>query len=67
MAVDTQEWLRLIEQEYLKEYITAGGGAVKFVIANQIQLKAVSEALTELAEKTALLTQSSTLRQQSCT
>jgi hypothetical protein len=54
MAVDTQEWLRLIEQEYLKEYITAGGGAVKFVIANQIQLKAVSEALTELAEKNGL-------------
>lgn len=51
MAVDTQEWLRLIEQEYLKEYITAGGGAVKFVVADEIQLTAVSEALSELAER----------------
>ena len=49
MAVDTQEWLGLIEREYLGGYIDGGGGAVKFVVADEQQLAAIGGALSALS------------------
>lgn len=34
MAVASQEWLKLIEQEYISSFIIGGGAAVKFVVAD---------------------------------
>jgi len=49
MAVDTQEWLGLIEREYLGGYIDGGGGAVKFVVGDEQQLAAIGGALSALS------------------
>jgi hypothetical protein len=34
MAIASQEWLNLIEQEYVGSFIVGGGAAVKFVVAD---------------------------------
>jgi len=51
MAVEAKEWLDLIEREYLGDFIDAGGGAVKFVVADRDQLATVVQSLAELAER----------------
>jgi len=38
MTVAAQEWLDLIEREYLRDFVTDGGAAVKFVVADADQL-----------------------------
>jgi len=35
MAVVLQEWLDLMDREYLQDFVDAGGSAVKFVVANE--------------------------------
>ena len=54
MAVAIHEWLELIEREYLTDYITAGGGAVKFVVCDAHQLLIVARVLGLLAERDGL-------------
>ena len=49
MAITAREWLELIEREYLTDFITAGGGAVKFVVGDPHQLKIVARVLEVLS------------------
>ena len=51
MAVAAHEWLELIEREYLIDFITAGGGAVKFVVGDAHQLMVVARVLDLLSER----------------
>ncbi|MBV8091250.1 MAG: hypothetical protein JO139_17100, partial [Alphaproteobacteria bacterium] len=49
MAVIAREWLELIEREYLGDFITAGGSAVKFVVGDAHQIKIVTRVLELLS------------------
>jgi hypothetical protein len=51
MAVAVREWLELIEREYLSDFITAGGGAVKFAVGDAHQLMVVARVLDLLSER----------------
>jgi hypothetical protein len=51
MAIATQEWLDLIECEYLRDFVTGGGAGVKFAVGQSDQLVAVGDMLTELSER----------------
>lgn len=50
MAVAADEWLRLIEREYIADFATQGGSAVKFVIGDNEQLASVGRRLSALSE-----------------
>jgi P-loop Domain of unknown function (DUF2791) len=49
MAVIAREWLELIEREYLGDFISAGGSAVKFVVGDAHQVKIVTRVLELLS------------------
>jgi hypothetical protein len=51
MAVAPQEWLGLIEREYLRDFVTDGGAAVKFAVGDDDQLTTLREMLAELSER----------------
>jgi hypothetical protein len=51
MAITAREWLELIEREYLSDFITAGGGAVKFVLGDPHQLRMVGRVLEVLSQR----------------
>ncbi len=51
MAVAAHEWLELIEREYLAGFLTAGGGAVKFVVGDDHQLEVAARVLQLLSER----------------
>lgn len=51
MAVPADEWLARLEQEYISEFITAGGSAVKFVVADGDQLADVASELARLSQQ----------------
>ena len=51
MAVAAQEWLDLIEREYLRDFVTDGGAAVKFAVRDCDQLAALGGMLAELSER----------------
>ena len=51
MAITAREWLELIEREYLSDFITAGGGAVKFVVGDPPQLQIVGRVLEVLSQR----------------
>jgi hypothetical protein len=51
MAVAADEWLDLIEREYLSDFISAGGGAIKFAVGDEDELPAVGEVLRQLSAK----------------
>ncbi len=51
MTVAAEEWLDLLEREYLADFITAGGAAVKFVVGDGDQLAFVQRRLRELSER----------------
>jgi len=51
MAVIGDEWLDLMEREYVRGFVVAGGAAVKFVVGNDDQATAVERALLELSER----------------
>jgi len=46
MSVPTVEWLELMEQEYLREFIPSGGAAVKIAIASETEVTSLRSALT---------------------
>ena len=46
MAVMLQEWVELIDKEYLRDFIVNGGAAVKFVVADDAGIAALHAALT---------------------
>jgi hypothetical protein len=51
MAVAAQEWLDLIECEYLRDFVTDGGAAVKFAVSESERLSVLGALLAELAEQ----------------
>lgn len=44
-----EEWLDILEREYLADFITAGGAAVKFVVGKDEQLSFVQRRLRQIA------------------
>jgi len=54
MAVPAHEWLELIEREYIRDFIVAGGGAVKFAVGDAHQLEVVARVLDLLSERDGL-------------
>lgn len=51
MAVPAQEWLALIEREYLADFITAGGAAVKFAVGDNRTIDLVRYRLREASRR----------------
>jgi hypothetical protein len=51
MSVASEEWLDLIEREYLRGFVAAGGAAVKFVVGTDHQARAVERGLLDLSER----------------
>ena len=51
MTVPAHEWLELIEREYLSDFVTAGGAAVKFAVGDDHQLAVVARVLQLLSER----------------
>jgi hypothetical protein len=51
MAVAAAEWLSLIEREYLRGFVTAGGAAVKFAIGDDAALGSARRGLAALASQ----------------
>lgn len=51
MAVAADEWLGLIEREYIRGFIAAGGASVKFAIGEENQLQSVRQQLSALAAR----------------
>lgn len=49
------QWLPVIEREYFTEYLPAGGGAVKFVIATDGSATDVARGVTDLARRHQML------------
>jgi hypothetical protein len=49
MTVGLQEWLELIDREYLRDFIVKGGSAAKFVVADDAGTVAVNAAFARLA------------------
>ncbi len=47
MTVSAKEWLEILEREYLANFITAGGAAVKFVVGDDGALAFVQRRLRE--------------------
>ena len=52
----TARWLPVIEREYFTDYLPAGGGAVKFVIAGEETALVVARGITDLAHRHGMLT-----------
>ena len=55
-ALPTAQWLPTIEREYFSEYLPAGGGAIKFVIAGEETAPAVARGVTAMAHEYGFLT-----------
>lgn len=55
MAIAVEEWLGLIDKEYLQEFIPAGGSAVKFVVGGPDHLEQAELRVAELAGRHRLL------------
>lgn len=51
MSVSMQEWMDRIEQEYIADFITRGGAAVKFAIADEGGIAAVRAALGAISRR----------------
>jgi hypothetical protein len=51
MAVIGDEWLDLIEREYLRGFVAAGGAVIKFVVGSDDQTTAVERGLRDLSER----------------
>ncbi len=55
MAIDSGTWLDLIEREYIRDFITGGGAAVKFAIGDHDALTRVRERLASISGRHGLL------------
>jgi hypothetical protein len=55
MAVMLNEWLELIDKEYLSDFIVNGGAACKFLVADEASIEALNTGLTGLAAKHGLV------------
>lgn len=51
MAVGATQWLDLIRREYLSRFISSGGSAVKFVVAQDGVLGHVHKRLESMAKE----------------
>lgn len=55
MAVILNEWLELIDKEYLRDFIVKGGAAVKFVVADNAGIAALDAGLVGQAAEHGLV------------
>ena len=55
MGVTAETWLDLIDREYLRQFISGGGSAVKFVEADAEELDEIQARLAALAEQHGLV------------
>lgn len=55
MAVILNEWLELIDKEYLRDFIVKGGAAVKFVVADDAGIAALDAGLVGQAAEQGLV------------
>src|SRR5450755_4471614 len=55
MAVLLNEWLELIDKEYLRDFIINGGAAIKFLVADDDGIRALNEGLSGQAAKHGLV------------
>jgi hypothetical protein len=51
MSVASREWMERIEEEYIRDFITAGGAAVKFAVGDEARLAAVRDILGATARR----------------
>jgi hypothetical protein len=51
VAVAIAEWLNLIESEYLRGFVTAGGAAIKFAIGDDNHLASLQRHLAQISER----------------
>lgn len=51
MSVAAEEWIGLLEQEYISDFIAAGGAAVKFAVGGEERIAALRQALGETARQ----------------
>lgn len=51
MSVSAHEWMGRIEQEYIMDFIAAGGAAVKFTVGDGERIAAIREALRETSRR----------------
>lgn len=49
--IEPQEWLRVMEEEYLTDYLPSGGSAVKFLSGEESTLLNTSDRLQEIAAR----------------
>lgn len=49
--IGPEEWLRVIEEEYLTDYLPSGGSAVKFLSGSESALQITTDRLREIAER----------------
>jgi hypothetical protein len=49
--IEPEEWLRVMEEEYLTDYLPSGGSAVKFLSGAKATLDYTSDRLREIAER----------------
>ena len=54
-ALPIEQWLPTIEREYFSAYLPAGGGAIKFVVADEQTAPAVARGVTILARQYGML------------
>lgn len=55
MSVSAHEWMGRIEQEYITDFITVGGAAVKFAVGDEERIAAVREALRDISRRHAMV------------
>lgn len=55
MSVASEEWLDLIEREYVHDFVVAGGSMIKFAVGDEDRHTHVGSALAVLAERHGLM------------
>ncbi len=56
MAVALEDWLNLIDKEYLRDFVANGGSAVKFVESEHERLEEIQSRILALGERHGLAT-----------
>ena len=51
MGVELLEWVSLLKQEYLTDFVASGGAAVKFAVAPPEQAAIVQDAVANAAHQ----------------
>ncbi len=55
MAVALNEWLQLVDSEYLNDFVVEGGAAVKFIVSDEKVMETLKQQAQRQAEAHGLL------------